>query len=378
MNMDSELQIALVGLGVAAVVGIVAYNKWQERKHSRHAEKTFRRDTHDVLLDPSPAGKRPKDRREPILDGDDERESASAIAEAAPAAPVAMPGQASGRHKTPGIPESLDARVDCAILIESIEALEVPRLWPVQHEQLQGLDKAIRWFGFDDRENVWRALDAHSAGAYHWFCASMQMVDRRGAISEQQFQQFSDAVQLVADQFLAVPANVPVRANALASASEVDSFCASVDIQVGINIVTDGEAFQGTKIRALAEAGGLSLGDDGAFHALDDDGRTLFTLSNLEPSLFAATEMRNLSTHGLTLLLDVPLVSDGVGSFDRMMRQAKQMADTLHGVVVDDNRSPIGPEAAQLIRNQIRQFQAEMANRKMPAGGPLSIRLFSA
>ncbi len=378
MNMDSELQIALVGLGVAAVVGIVAYNKWQERKHSRHAEKTFRRDTHDVLLDPSPAAKRPKDRREPSLNSHEAEEPDSAVFAAVPPASSPAPGQHSGRHKTPGIPDSLDARIDCAILIESIEALEAPRLWPVQHEQLRDLDKPVRWFGFDDRENVWRPLDAHSAGAYHWFCASMQMVDRRGAINEQQFQRFSDAVQLVADQFLAVPANVPVRANALAGANEVDSFCASVDIQVGINIVTDGEAFSGTKVRALAEAGGLSLADDGAFHAVDDDGRTLFTLSNLEPALFAVHEMRNLSTHGLTLLLDVPLVSDGVGTFDHMMHQAKQMADTLHGVVVDDNRSPIGPEAAQLIRNQIRQFQAEMANRKIPAGGALSIRLFSA
>lgn len=376
--MDSELQIALVGLGVAAVVGIVAYNKWQERKHSRHAEKTFRRETHDVLLDPAPAGKRPKDRREPSLNREGAQEFGSGMNATARTTPGPVPGQTSGRHKTPGIPEGLDTRVDCAILIESIEALETSRLWPVQHEQLQGLEKPLRWFGFDDRENVWRALAAHSAGACHWFCASMQMVDRRGVINEQQFQEFSEAVQHVADQFLAVAANVPVRAMALASATEVDRFCASVDIQVGINIVADGEAFPGTKVRALAEAGGLILGDDGAFHAVDDDGRTLFTLSNLEPSLFAAAEMRNLSTHGLTLLLDVPLVADGVGAFDRMMRQAKQMADTLHGAVVDDNRLPIGPEAAQLIRNQIREFQAEMTNRKIPAGGPLSIRLFSA
>ena len=386
--MDSELQIALIGLGVAAVVGIVAYNKWQERKHSRHAEKTFRRDTHDVLLDPSPVAKRPKDRLEPSLepglDGDGNEPAGQGDTpriSAQPASPVFPPTAATqhgGRHKTPALPDMLDARIDCAILVESIEALEAPRLWPVQREQLQGLEKPVRWFGFDDRENVWRSLDAHSAGAHHWFCASMQMVDRRGAIKDQQFKQFADAVHRVADQFLAVPANVPVRAAALASASEMDQFCASMDIQVGINIVTDGEAFPGTKIRALAEAGGLSLADDGAFHALDDEGRTLFTLSNLEPALFAATEMRTLNTRGLTLLLDVPLVSDGVATFDRMMRQAKQMADTLHGVVVDDNRSQIGPEAAQLIRNQIRQFQAEMANRKMPAGGALSIRLFSA
>ena len=385
-SMDSELQIALVGLGVAAVVGIIAYNKWQERKHSQHAEKTFRRDTRDVLLDPA-VTKPVKDRVEPVLGdevsakGVDAHGEVEPVTEAIPlsaSTPAPAPSQPSGRHKTPGFPDVLDARVDCMIQIESIEALDATRLWPLQRDQLQGLEKQVRWFAFDDRENVWRELNAHSVGAYHWFCATMQLVDRRGPIDERQFVLFSEGVQRLADQFLAVPANVPGRASVLQSAAEIDNFCASVDIQIGINIVTEGEPFAGTKIRALAEAGGLTLANDGAFHAVDDDGRVLFTMANLEPGLFAASEMRNLTTRGLTLVLDVPVVPDGVHVFDRMMRQAKQMADTLQGIVVDDNRSPISLEAAQLIRTQIRQYQTEMSTREIPAGSELALRLFSA
>ncbi len=37
--MDSELQIALIGAGIAAVVLVVGYNKWQERRHRREAER---------------------------------------------------------------------------------------------------------------------------------------------------------------------------------------------------------------------------------------------------------------------------------------------------------------------------------------------------
>ena len=50
--MDSELQIALIGAGLAAVVLVVGYNKWQERKHRRDAERAFRSDHRDVLLEP--------------------------------------------------------------------------------------------------------------------------------------------------------------------------------------------------------------------------------------------------------------------------------------------------------------------------------------
>lgn len=376
--MDSELQIGLVALGVAAVIGIVAYNKWQERKHRQHAERAFKSEHRDVLLESKKhdSGKSSA-RVEPSV-GDDQEEDfdVGIVMRPAPAAPQAR--QTSGRHQTPGAPESVDARIDCIIRVESIEPLEAPRLWSAQREQLEALDKVVQWFAFDDRENVWKALTPHSAGAYHWFCAAMQMVDRRGAIGDHDFQLFAGGIQLVADQFLAVPADIPARATALASAAEMDQFCASVDVQVGINIVSDGEPFAGTKIRALAEAGGMSLGDDGAFHAVDDEGRTLFTLSNLEEGLFSPGEMRNLRTHGITLLVDVPLVADGVGTFDRMMRQARQLADTLHGSIVDDNRAAFGPEAAALIRSQIQQFQAQMASMGIPAGGALASRLFTA
>lgn len=372
--MDSELQIGLVALGVAAVIGIIAYNKWQERKHRQHAERAFKSEHRDVLLEQQTARK--TGRVEPRANDDDEFDEGIISAPRPVVTPA--PAQPSGRHNTPGVPDAIDTRVDCVIRIESIEALEAPRLWSAQREQLQALDKPVRWFAFDDRENLWRALTAHSAGAYHWFCAALQMVDRRGALGEQDFQLFASGIQMVSDHFLAVPADIPARATALASAAEMDQFCASVDIQVGINVVSRAEPFVGTKIRALAEAGGMTLGDDGAFHALDDDGRTLFTLSNLEEGLFSAGEMRNLRTSGLTLLIDVPLVADGVGTFDRMMRQAAQLADTLQGSIVDDNRTPFGPEAASVIRNQIKQFQAQMASRNIPPGGPLASRLFSA
>ncbi|BAL25107.1 cell division protein ZipA C-terminal FtsZ-binding domain-containing protein [Azoarcus sp. KH32C] len=362
--MDSELQIGLAALGVAAVVSIVGYNKWQERKHRREAELAFKSEHRDVLLEPNEGGASADERLEPsVVRG--ERSGHAAVRD---------PGL---RKATPRPPEQVDSRVDCIIRIESIEPLEAPRLWAAQSEQLMGISKPVRWYGFDDAQNVWRELNAHSAGAYHWFCAAMQMVDRRGPISESDLMHFSGGVQRVAEAFFAVPAEVPSSGETLRNAAELDRFCAGVDVQIGINIVSSGQPFAGTKIRALAESNGLVIGNDGAFHACDEDGNTLFTLSNMEANIFAADTMRNIATHGMTLLIDVPRVPNGVFAFERMMRQASQMADALQGVVVDDNRSPLGPEAANMIRNQIQHFQAQMASGSMAAGGQLAMRLFS-
>ena len=47
----TDLQMGLIGLGGAAVVGVLAYNKWQEHKHRKLAEELLSARQADVLLD---------------------------------------------------------------------------------------------------------------------------------------------------------------------------------------------------------------------------------------------------------------------------------------------------------------------------------------
>lgn len=370
--MDSELQIGLIALGVAAVVGILAYNKWQERKHRKLAESTFRSDHPDVLLDEPP-----RRRIEPSLDGETV-EAPDDFAALAPGENAPEADQPTGRHALPPIPRELDPRVDCIICIEAIEEIDVPRLWAAQSEQLREVGKSVRWFGFDDGDNLWHALTEHSSGDFHWLCVALQMVDRRGAIDEHEFRSFTEGVQRVADQFLAVPANVPLRSAALANAQDTDKLCASVDVQVGINLVAPRAPFPGARIRAIAESCGMHLADDGSFHSCDATGRRLFMLSNHETELFDASSMGELYTHGMTFIVDVPLVADGSGVFDSMMRVAEAMAEALDGEIVDDNRALFGQEQAGVIRRQIQRIQAQMEEGGIPPGGALAARLFSA
>ncbi|MBS0551981.1 MAG: ZipA, partial [Proteobacteria bacterium] len=223
--MDSELQVALAGAGVAAVVLIVGYNKWQERKHRRRAEQAFKSEHRDVLLEPR-AGGVEAERTEPSFDAPPVKvaDEARRVREA----PV--------KRSAPQPPEMLDSQTDCIIQLEAIEPLDVQRVWSAQREQLAGLNKAVRWFGFDDADNLWRPLGDHSAGQCHWFCAAMQLVDRRGPIGEVDFMRFSGGMQRIADQFMALPAGLPSRAEVLRAATELDRFCADVDVQIGVNV----------------------------------------------------------------------------------------------------------------------------------------------
>ena len=359
----SELQLSLIAIGAAVVAGVFAYNKWQERKHRKLAERVFRSEHPDVLLGGKPGEGEPAERVEPVLRESGEVRNAERSGER----PVAA-------DEPPN--ELVDPAIDCLVRFESAELIGGGYLWQAQGLALGKLTKSVVWAGLSERSGAWERLTAHDGGDYRRLRAALLLADRRGPLSDAELTLFFNGVQRMADEFLAV-ADIPPRGETLARAADLDQFCAGVDIQIGVNVVARGGAFPGTKLRGLAEAAGLCLREDGMFHALDEADCTLFTLSNLEPALFAAEGMKTLSTHGVTFTLDVPRVAGGAASFDRMVALARQMAESLDGVVVDDNRAPLADTALDVIRDKIVEIERKMAGHGIAAGGAQALRLFS-
>lgn len=362
----SELQLGLIGAGSALVVGIFAFSKWQERRHLK-ARSDLAGSAQEPALSELPAGAGQGDRVEPVIGMEAPTRT--------PPTPK-MVKDASARRVPPLLPAEVDERADWVVRVESIEPVLAGKLFQAATQSLTGISKPVRWFGFSDQDNRWEAVGPNSAGSYHWICVALQLVDRRGAASEGELAGLTQGLQKMCDIFMAIP-TLPTRAEALGRAAELDRFCAGVDIQIGVNVVARDAAIAGTKLRGLAEAAGMELLGDGAFHARDELGVSQFVLGNLEPTLFVAEAMRNLTTQGVTLSLDVPRVADGVKVFERMMAVAQQLAEALGATVVDDNRAPFGDKAAGLIRAQIEQFQGQMLEQGIAPGSPLAQRLFS-
>lgn len=377
----SDLQLSLIGLGVALVGGVFAYNKWQERKHRKMAERVFRGDHPDVLLGrqqadlPAAAGEDAAagGRIEPVIQ--DGRPEAALPGAAAPDGSAA--GDPQGPRAEPEPPQELaDPAIDCVVRFESAEAIGGPYLWQAQHQAMERISKAVCWAGVNERTGAWERLTANGAGEYRRLRAALQLADRRGPLSDAELTLFLNGVQRLADEFLAV-ADLPARNDVLARAVEIDRFCAGVDIQIGVNVVVTGAPFAGTKLLGLAEAAGMVLREDGMFHAADDEGATLYTLSNLEAAPFAAEEMMSFTTHGITFTLDVPRVAAGPQAYERMIALAKQFAISLGGALVDDNRAPLPDSALALIHDKIVEIGQRMAGQGLIAGGTQALRLFS-
>lgn len=374
----SDLQLSLIGLGIALVGSVFAYNKWQERKHRKLAERVFRGDHPDVLLgrqqaDPPAAVGAGAERIEPGMQaaqGDEDAPVASVSESEAPA------GLQAQRVEEEPPQELADPAIDCVVRFESAESIGGPYLWQAQHQAMGKLSKPVCWSGVNERTGAWERLTAHGAGNYRRLRAALQLADRRGPLTDPELTLFLNGVQRLADEFLAV-ADMPARNDVLARAAEIDRFCAGVDIQIGVNVVAAGAPFAGTKLRGLAEAAGMMLREDGMFHSVDDAGTTLYTLSNLEAVPFAAEEMKSFTTHGITFTLDVPRVATGPRAFDRMIALAKQFAASLGGTLVDDNRTPLSDSALDIIHDKIVEIEQRMAEQGLIAGGPQALRLFS-
>jgi hypothetical protein len=397
----TELQMGLIGLGAIAVVGVFGYNKWQEGRHRKLAESLLKPAHDDVLFGNAPkvaAKTAPVERNEPEIGLEEagahagERQepmlaNAGEIAQHEPDAQINVRSAAEVRQQqeyeaiedapVSELPSALlDPRLEFIVAMELVDPVSAIQILHSQREVLLNVSKPVHWVGYNELTRDWVRLQPDSDLPVRRLRIGLQLANRMGPVSDADLVVFAGAMQALADELMAVADMPSIRVRD--QAVEIDLFSAEVDLEIGINLVSKGAAFSGTKIRALAEAAGMVLGGDGLFTRYDDENRTQFCLQNFESTQFSAESIRSMSTHGLTFLLDVPRVDHGERVFMQMAELAKRFAEALQGMLVDDNRQPLGDAQLDHIRREfIGKPQAKMASYDLPAGSAQALRLFS-
>lgn len=409
----SDLQIVLIGAGATAVVAVWAYNLWQERKLHRLTEMLFTHPQDDTLIN-EPAAERSADdeatrdaveRKEPTFSAfqfhDDavgepkenpvdelveqiHYQSTGKVAEEFPAGLIdersdgPSIAQESPTPEPGALPsEWADTLTHCMLRLKTAEPTPASTLWVLQSVWAAQLGKPLCWLAYDDLTTNWLPIDENATGRYVDWAVALQLADRRGAISEGALAHFFDGMQQLANH-VGAALSLPDLAPVVAHAAALDTFCAKVDIQFKVHIVESaGGVFSGTKLRGVAEAAGMQLEDDGFFHARDTAGEELFTLMNLGSEAFTLDNLRSLATHGLSLSLDVPRVSDGLVTFTRMLATGQQLARALGGVLVDAQRVPLTDVMTSAIRAKITELQQTMREADIAPGSARAMRLFS-
>ena len=386
----SDLQTSLIIVGVVVVAGVYIFNLFQDRKYQREAEKTFSREAGEQsgvglqkarVEAPIPVGDttlRIEPQLETVLSYAEPPAPQEIIKETPPVQPRVIQEKPSPQPRVEvGIPSTgLDSAIEYIVQVHAGDPLQVQALAPAIARSTQ-LGKAVRWMGLSQESQVWEPLIAERSGVYIELRAGMQLTDRNGAVSDEQLSAFCELIRELAVEQFAI-AECPDRSVALATAQDLDQFCVDVDVLIGLNVVAQAaEPFPGTKIRAFAEAAGMKLDGEGVFHYRNEQGDSLFSLCNHESMPFTPDNIKQLTTHGVTLVFDVPRVADGLRVFDQMAALGARMTHALGGVLVDDNIRPLSDAGLEKIRSQLRTIYAKMQTKQVPPGSPRALRLFS-
>ena len=351
----SELQVALLVIGLGVIVAVYVFGWWQQRRYHRKFGVAFKADHVDALYQNDPVD---------TLEQEDKSIQSEVVEESPKPAlsndPCAL----------------LNARSDYIIELELAEpgpAAVLVGLWQRKFD----FRKPVLVCGQTLHECEWERVISESHTLYQRFRIALQMVDRGGLISEAKLVDFSDLVLGVAKNIKA-QASVPVTNDAYQQAMGLDKFCASVDQMVGLNL----ELPQDRLIRAIdisqaAGLHGMNLESDGAFHLLDVQGHTLFSLINQDTVPFQHHTLETFSTSGITLLLDVPRVEDPTLRFDQMMEVAVDLAEGLKLNIVDDRRVPLDDVALKKTREQVSGVEESMRENGIIPGSVQARRLFS-
>ena len=377
----SELQTALLAIGFGAIVAVYVFGWWQQRRYRRKYGAAFKAAHADALYrengrQPAVQTQQPVAMTEdtPILIVENKVDEAAPTIDAISAeTTIAQPPTATLPDETCVL---LNARSDFIIELRLPEASPAAVLGGFWQRKFD-FGKPVQVCGLALAGGQWERAIAESQTLHSRLRIALQLVDRGGAISVAKLTDFRDLALGVAKR-IGADSTVPDIDETHHYALDLDTFCAEVDQMVGVNLVPPGERLlSGEKIAQAAAIQGMTLESDGAFHLLNAQGHSLFTLINQDTRPFQHHTLETFGTAGITLLLDVPRVETPVAQFDSMLHVAREFARELQLNLVDDQRVVLNDNGLARIRDQIAGVEEKMIENGIAPGSAQARRLFS-
>ncbi|MDR9279042.1 cell division protein ZipA C-terminal FtsZ-binding domain-containing protein [Burkholderia multivorans] len=421
-----ELTLGLIGAGAVVVGGVVVYNAWQGAKVRRRMPRPMPEETAEAISRPERDDELPfiepvrqPVRREPAAaapvaaggasagaapadtpadlqaeatgaetrvdtaarDEASEPADASADAQAAPAAPAAT--AESAERAEPVLPAAttissappavVDRRIDCIVPIRLGAPLPGDKILPAAQRLRRAGSKPVHIEGKPEGGH-WELLQ--NGVRYEELRAAAQLANRSGALNELEFSEFVTGVQQFADAIDGAP-EFPDMMETVAMARELDGFAAQCDAQLSINVLSDGAPWSANYVQAVASQDGLLLSRDGTrFVKLDAKQNPVFMLQFGDTN-FLRDDLTYKGGDMITLVLDVPVAEEDILPFRLMCDYAKSLSERIGARVVDDSRRPLPESTLLAIEQQLMKLYAKLEEAGIPAGSPVTRRLFS-
>jgi hypothetical protein len=223
----TDFQLGLLGIGAAAVVAVLIYNRTQERRQRREAQRAFASRHADALLDEST----------------DQEKAPKASAR-------------KGEMHAGDMPDArLDYVVDLDVSRGTLSATVLEHWRPLEqrfaHRALLAASDGMGW----------RRVVAGDVRSLTSLRAALQIVSRGGVLGDAELLEFRSGAETLAAA-LGAQVSAPGMREALDAARELDRLCADADIQVALH-VTGGSPHESLpeqeSFHVEARADGVSL-----------------------------------------------------------------------------------------------------------------------
>ncbi|WP_456281475.1 cell division protein FtsZ [Cupriavidus sp. JZ107] len=300
---------------------------------------------------------------------------ASAAAAAPQPEPAAEPIVADGQPR----PAVIDPLIDCIVPLHLERKASGDRILPLTGRLRRAGTKQVHIEGLYEPANAWEPVTA--GHQYEDLQVAVQLANRGGPLNALEFSEFVNAVEALAES-LDASAELPDMTETVANARELDSFAAACDVQLGVNVVSDGAPWSAAYVQNVATQDGLVLSRDGTRftrYQAGPDGiqRALFTLQFGDTN-FLRDDLTVKAGSQITLLLDVPQASQAVKPLKTMCEYGDSLAQRMGARLVDDNHRPLTETSFVAIFQQLQALYDKLEARGMPAGSPVALRLFSS
>jgi ZipA, C-terminal FtsZ-binding domain len=353
----SELQIALLLIGLVVLVAMAIYNGWRTRQS---LPKTMRE---------RPTGPR----QEPRLEGEE-----PAMAEASEEASTEAPALVADPLPVI-VPER---RLGLDDLIDSIAPLIIEH--PVSGDALLAAlpgtrrvgSKPFAVEGLNDATQDWehpRAGERYSA-----LQVGIQLANRSGPLNEIEFSEFVVKTQAYADA-VGAAVDFPDMRTEVSRARELDAFASQHDAQLGFVLRAGRAAWSpGFVVQTASQMGFVAGAVPGRLVLPSQRVGHSPVLSLLFDSQVAmAEESDQAAVRELQLLLDVTRVPREDRAFVQLCQVARALATAMEGQVTDDNGRLLTQETIDAIGRDLEGLYDELDARDLSAGSDQARRLFA-
>ncbi|MCO4889305.1 cell division protein FtsZ [Cupriavidus sp. WGtm5] len=319
-----------------------------------------------------------------------EDEADAAIAVAPAPAPVPAPTPAPAQEPAPApapvaavpdgqpAPAVVDPLIDCIVPLHLERKASGDRILPLTGRLRRAGTKPVHIEGLRAEANAWEPVTA--GHQYEDLQVGVQLANRGGPLNALEFSEFITAVESLAES-LDASADLPDMGETVANARELDAFGAACDVQLGVNVISDGAPWSAAYVQNVATQDGLVLSRDGTRfirYQANAEGvqRPLFTLQFGDTN-FLRDDLTVKAGRQITLLLDVPVADQAARPFKTVCEYGHTLAQRMGAQLVDDNMRPLTEASFVAIFSQLEALYQKLEARGMPAGSPVALRLFS-